>query len=129
MRITIIGAGFSGGVLATELARHAPSDTDIRLVGVADSFGRGVAYGEARAEHLLNVRARELGAIHGASTVIRLWRPQAYYDEPGRGTLARDGGGVLLTQAIHTLDLLLSLAGDPAEVCAFATTTPIHRME
>jgi predicted dehydrogenase len=75
------------------------------------------------------LRARELGAIHGASTIIRLWRPQSYYDEPGRGTLARDGGGVLLTQAIHTLDLLLSLAGDPAEVCAFATTTPIHRME
>lgn len=62
MRITIIGAGFSGGVLATELARHAPADTDIRLVGVAESFGRGVAYGEARAEHLLNVRARDLGA-------------------------------------------------------------------
>jgi predicted dehydrogenase len=65
--------------------------------------------------------ANELGAIHGASTIIRLWRPQSYYDDPGRGTLARDGGGVLLTQAIHTLDLLLSLSGDPAEVMAFAT--------
>ena len=51
MRITIIGAGFSGGVLATEL----------RLVGVADSFGRGVAYGESRAEHLHNGHACELG--------------------------------------------------------------------
>ena len=62
MRITIIGAGFSGGVLATELMRHASQATELRLVGVADSFGRGVAYGEARAEHLLNVRARDLGA-------------------------------------------------------------------
>lgn len=62
MRITIIGAGFSGGALATELMRHAPPDTELRLVGVADSFGRGVAYGESRAEHLLNVRAGELGA-------------------------------------------------------------------
>jgi UDP-N-acetyl-2-amino-2-deoxyglucuronate dehydrogenase len=75
------------------------------------------------------LRANELGALHGASTIIRLWRPQSYYDDPGRGTLARDGGGVLLTQAIHTLDLLLSLAGEPAEVMAFATTTPVHRME
>src|SRR6185437_13880754 len=50
-------------------------------------------------------------------------------DEPGRGTLARDGGGALLTQAIHTLDLFLSLAPRPSEVAAFAATTPLHRME
>ena len=30
-----------------------------------------------------------LGTILGASTGIRLWRPQSYYDEPGRGTLKR----------------------------------------
>lgn len=70
-----------------------------------------------------------LGAIVGCSTTIRLWRPQAYYDEPGRGTLARDGGGVLMSQGIHTLDLMLSLAGPVAEVAGFATTTPVHRME
>jgi predicted dehydrogenase len=75
------------------------------------------------------VRAGELGAILAASAGIRLWRPQSYYDEPGRGTKARDGGGVLLTQGIHTLDLLLSIAGEPDEVTAFATTTPVHRME
>jgi len=71
----------------------------------------------------------ELGSIVGCSTVIRLWRPQKYYDEPGRGTKARDGGGVLLTQGIHTLDLMLSLAGPITEVRGFATTTPVHRME
>ncbi len=62
MRITIIGAGFSGSVLATELARGAPAGTELYLVGVPESYGRGVAYGEARAEHLLNVRAKDLGA-------------------------------------------------------------------
>jgi len=65
----------------------------------------------------------------GCSTAIRLWRPQSYYDEPGRGTKARDGGGVLLTQGIHTLDLMLSLAGPVAEVSSYATTTSVHRME
>ncbi|SMH56448.1 Gfo/Idh/MocA family protein [Mesorhizobium australicum] len=75
------------------------------------------------------LRAGELGAIVGCSTVIRLWRPQSYYDEPGRGTLARDGGGVLISQGIHTLDLMLSLAGPVAEVTGFTATTPIHRME
>ena len=71
----------------------------------------------------------ELGAIVGCSTVIRLWRPQSYYDEPGRGSFARDGGGVLISQGIHTLDLMLSLTGPIAEVTGYATTTPVHRME
>jgi predicted dehydrogenase len=74
-------------------------------------------------------RDGELGTLVGASASMRLWRPQSYYDEPGRGTRARDGGGVLLTQAIHTLDVLLWLAGEPAQVKAFAATTPVHRME
>ena len=58
-----------------------------------------------------------------------MWRPQSYYDEPGRGSLARDGGGVLLTQGIHTLDLLLSLTGPVLEVCGYGTTSAVHRME
>ncbi len=70
-----------------------------------------------------------LGDIVNCSTSIRLWRPQSYYDEPGRGTKARDGGGVLLTQGIHTLDLMLSLAGPILEVAGFAQTSPVHRME
>jgi predicted dehydrogenase len=70
-----------------------------------------------------------LGRVVAASTSIRLWRPQSYYDQPGRGVKARDGGGVLLTQGIHTLDLMLSLVGQAEEVVAYATTTPVHRME
>src|SRR5690606_24006326 len=70
-----------------------------------------------------------LGQIVGASAKLSNWRPQSYYDEPGRGTKARDGGGVLLTQGIHTLDLLISVAGLPMEAMAYAVTTPVHRME
>jgi predicted dehydrogenase len=76
-----------------------------------------------------HVRAGDLGRIVGCSTVIRLWRPQSYYEQSGRGTRARDGGGVLLTQGIHTLDLMLSLAGPVAEVRGYATTSAVHRME
>jgi UDP-N-acetyl-2-amino-2-deoxyglucuronate dehydrogenase len=75
------------------------------------------------------VASGELGRLVGCSTSIRLWRPQGYYDEPGRGSFARDGGGVLLSQGIHTLDLMLSIAGPIAEVTGFATTTSVHRME
>jgi len=71
----------------------------------------------------------DLGKLVSASALIPVWRPQSYYDQPGRGTQARDGGGVLLTQGIHTLDLLLSFAGEAAEVRSFSATTPVHRME
>jgi UDP-N-acetyl-2-amino-2-deoxyglucuronate dehydrogenase len=70
-----------------------------------------------------------LGKIVSCSTSIPLWRPQSYYDEPGRGTKARDGGGVLISQGIHTLDLMLSLAGPIDEVCGYAATGAVHRME
>ena len=75
------------------------------------------------------IRSFALGEIAAASASIRWWRPQSYYDEPGRGTKARDGGGVLLTQAIHSLDLFQSLAGPIAEVTGFAGTSALHRME
>jgi predicted dehydrogenase len=71
----------------------------------------------------------ELGEVQTASMTVPWWRPQSYYDEPGRGTLARDGGGVLLTQAIHTLDLFRSLVGIKAVVASRAKTTALHRME
>ena len=70
-----------------------------------------------------------LGAVIGASVSVLNWRPQSYYDEPGRGDRDRDGGGVLMTQGIHTLDLFLSLAGMPDEVVGYTATTPVHRME
>jgi UDP-N-acetyl-2-amino-2-deoxyglucuronate dehydrogenase len=77
----------------------------------------------------LRERLNDLGNLVSASAAIPNWRPQSYYDQPGRGTRWRDGGGVLLTQAIHTLDLFLSFVGEPLEVKSFVATTPVHRME
>jgi predicted dehydrogenase len=70
-----------------------------------------------------------LGALGLAEISIPWWRDQAYYDEPGRGTYARDGGGVLISQAIHTIDLALSLTGPVEEVTAMTATTRFHDME
>ena len=41
----------------------------------------------------------------------------------------RDGGGVLMTQAIHTLDLFQHIAGGIAEVSAMAATSPLRRID
>ncbi|MGV6847992.1 MAG: Gfo/Idh/MocA family protein [Marinibacterium sp.] len=71
----------------------------------------------------------DLGAIRMVRADIPWWRDQAYYDVPGRGSYARDGGGVLISQAIHTLDLMLALAGPVTSVQAMTATTPIHRMD
>jgi predicted dehydrogenase len=75
------------------------------------------------------VRDGRLGKLLSASASIRWWRSPEYFAQPGRGTFARDGGGVLLTQAIHTLDLLLHLAGPAAEVMAYTDTSPLRRID
>lgn len=71
----------------------------------------------------------DLGQILSASASIRWWRDDAYFRQPGRGMKARDGGGVLLTQAIHTLDLLLHLMGPHKEVVGFASTSPLRAID
>ena len=75
------------------------------------------------------VSSGEFGALCMAEIRVPWWRDQAYYDEAGRGTYDRDGGGVLISQAIHTLDLALSLMGPVKRVQAMAATTRAHRME
>ncbi len=59
--ITVIGAGFCGTALVRALAQTADAQVRITLVGVTETFGSGIAYGAARPEHLLNVRAKDLG--------------------------------------------------------------------
>ena len=72
---------------------------------------------------------RALGQIATVEIRVPWWRDQAYYDAPGRGTYARDGGGVMINQAIHTLDLALWLLGPMRSVRAMMRTTPLHGME
>ncbi len=75
------------------------------------------------------IRSGALGEVISASASVRWWRTCEYYAAPGRGMKARDGGGVLLTQAIHTLDLFQHLAGPIARVCAMAATSPLRRID
>ncbi len=84
--------------------------------------------GAQRLKQLLDAGA--LGAVQSAVLQVPWWRSQeGYYAKAGRGTLARDGGGVLLTQAIHAIDLFRSLVGVRAVVASQVATTAIHEME
>ena len=64
-----------------------------------------------------------LGKMLLASVQMHWFRDQAYYDSSSwRGTWAMDGGGALMNQAIHMVDLLIYLNGSPAEVFTFGGT-------
>ena len=70
------------------------------------------------------IRAGDLGEITMASVCMPYHRPQTYYDQAAwRGTWEQDGGGVLMNQGIHFVDLLLWLMGeDPVRISARAAT-------
>lgn len=70
-----------------------------------------------------------LGRLLSASASVRWWRGPDYFAQPGRGMKARDGGGVLLTQAIHTLDMFLSLTGPAAQVTGFHGNSGLRRID
>jgi UDP-N-acetyl-2-amino-2-deoxyglucuronate dehydrogenase len=58
-----------------------------------------------------------LGQITTAIASTAWWRPQSYYDLAAwRGTWEMDGGGALMNQGVHNVDLLLSFLGRPIEV-------------
>ena len=71
----------------------------------------------------------ELGAPVMIAGRVRWYRPPEYYSgSKWRGTWALDGGGALMNQAIHTVDLVQWMFGPIARVSA-AVATRIHRIE
>jgi UDP-N-acetyl-2-amino-2-deoxyglucuronate dehydrogenase len=73
--------------------------------------------------------AGRLGRLFWASSNTIWYRTDAYYRSgPWRGTWEHEGGGVLINQAIHAVDLLIWLAGMPVSVTA-RTGTLNHAIE
>ncbi len=63
------------------------------------------------------------GRLSLATAEVKWFRSQEYYDgSPWRGTWALDGGGALMNQSIHIIDLLLYLFGEPENLKARAGT-------
>ncbi|MGC8622121.1 MAG: Gfo/Idh/MocA family protein [Caldisphaera sp.] len=65
----------------------------------------------------------KIGKINFAAAYLKLYREQEYYDDnPWRGKIKLSGGGVLINQSIHYVDLLRYLAGPIEEVFGYITT-------
>ena len=105
------------------------------LIAEADAAGKqvGVFFQDrlrpdvARIKEILD--AGGLGRPVLASGYVKWYRPPNYYSSSRwRGTWALDGGGALMNQGIHTVDLLLWLAGPITRVTA-RTATRLHQIE
>jgi len=76
------------------------------------------------------IKSGELGEIKRTNWIIDWYRPQSYYDSGGwRATWAGEGGGVLLNQDPHQLDLWQWTCGMPKRVRAFCYYGKYHNIE
>lgn len=131
--VGLFAAGRKAILMEKPVERTTPAAEAIVVAAERANVPLGIVF-----QHRLKPAARSLrellssgrlGAIGQVRVDVPWWRAQSYYDEPGRGTHARDGGGVLISQAIHALDLMLSLTAPVVDVVALAATTRLHRME
>ena len=76
------------------------------------------------------VDSGKLGELVYAEAAVKWYRDQEYYDTSSwKGTWELDGGGALMNQAIHAVDQLQWLAGDPEEVSAYCAPLAHERIE
>ncbi len=95
----------------------------VKLGGVLPSRFKA---GPARAREAL--AQGRLGRLALAGAYVKWHRPDSYYEGSWRGTLALDGGGALINQSIHTIDLLQWLAG-PVKTVFGRRATLAHDIE
>jgi UDP-N-acetyl-2-amino-2-deoxyglucuronate dehydrogenase len=116
LAIDCIRAGV--GVLVEKPLAHTAAEGD-RVVIAAAEYGAkiGVCYqnrynATAQAIHSA-LESGRLGAVLGGFGAVMWRRPAAYYQgRPWRGRWQSSGGGVMINQAIHTLDLLQWFLGE-----------------
>ena len=106
----ILAAQRRAGTVVTVISQHRfDASTEITLRAIAEGA---------------------LGRVTSATAAVDWWRGQSYYDSGGwRGTWELDGGGALMNQGVHTVDLLIATLGRPVEVFAYTATLAHERIE
>jgi len=75
------------------------------------------------------ILAGRLGRILQADAYVKWYRSAQYYARPVKGSWAGEGGGALINQAIHQLDMLLHLIGAVNEVFGYWQLGGLHKIE
>jgi UDP-N-acetyl-2-amino-2-deoxyglucuronate dehydrogenase len=131
------------GIAAAERGLHVLTEKPLdintvqsdALIAVTGDAGvkLGVFFQDRFKTDLVQVKkwmeAGSLGKLILADARVKWFRPEGYYgDSRWRGTLRLDGGGALINQAIHTVDLLLWMCGEVSAVEAVRRTS-LHKIE
>ena len=113
--------------ITTERADALIAECDRFRVKLGVFFQDRVTPGIRKLKELVDTG--KLGKPILVSGRVKWYRPPEYYSSTHwRGTGALDGGGALMNQGVHTVDLLLWLMGDVERVSARATTA-LHKIE
>lgn len=105
------------------------------MIQAAQANGMKLCVGYIQRTYRLSLALKQLldsGAIGNLMRLLWTWqefRPESYYaPDPWRGTFREAGGGVLMSQASHQLDLICWLIGKPVQVSAFMSNQ-LHKAE
>jgi predicted dehydrogenase len=138
------GVHADGAVAALEAGKHVvvekPLDVGLaaadRVLDAEKRSGRTVAvisqhrFDRSTEKVLAAVHDGRLGTLTSAVASHAWWRGQSYYDSgEWRGTWALDGGGAIMNQTVHTIDLLVATMGTPVEVFAYTACLAHERIE
>jgi len=75
------------------------------------------------------IAAKRLGRILQADAYVKWHRSDEYYARPVKGSWAGEGGGALISQAVHQVDVLLHLMGSVNEVFGYWHLGATHKIE
>jgi predicted dehydrogenase len=138
------GLHADGAVAALGAGKHVvvekPLDVTLaaadRIIAAEERSGKTVTvisqhrFDESTERVLRAVRAGNLGTITSAIASHAWWRGQSYYDSGDwRGTRALDGGGAVMNQTVHTINLMTTVVGTPVEVFAYTARLAHERIE